>query len=341
MLTALKATLLLSALFATLAGTIDYRRIAIRRGIIAKMNARTLHDRAVPRGGGLVVGVVFSIAMVLAWRLEVITAQLLLPVAVGATISAIVGFVDDVYGLRPLLKLAIQGCLAVWLVATIYDPFVSRHLSDAGLVWRVGVIAALLFVPLWLINLYNFVDGIDGMAIIGAVFACSAAVLVLAITGGSPTFLFVFALLGMTCLGFLSLNLPPASVFMGDAGSIALGYCFSALVLITVSAGAMSVWTWIAIFSYFIADTTTTTVCRMLLVRRWYGEHRSHAYQNLARVTKSHAKVTYGVAGYHVLWALPLALWSAMSPHWGPAAVLSLAPAVVLTLRFGPRFSSD
>jgi len=179
------------------------------------------------------------------------------------------------------------------------------------------------------------------MAIIGAVFACSTAVLVLMATGGSPMFLFIFALLGMSCLGFLFFNLPLASVFLGDAGSLTLGYSFAALVLITMAAGAISVWTWTAIFSYFIADTTTTTVCRIFLVPRWYSEHRSHAYQNLARITRSHAKVTYSVAGYHLFWAFPLALWSALQPTLAPIAVLSLVPAVALTLHYGPRFSSD
>lgn len=333
--------LLISALLATVMGTIGYRRLAIRVGIIAKINARTLHERAVPRGGGLVFGGVFSLGMLLAWRLEVVSAPLALAVGVGTAFSVIVGFIDDVYELRPLPKLAIQACLAVWLVATIYDPFVSSHLTDMSLSSRLAAIGALLFVPVWLINLYNFIDGIDGMAIIGAAFACFAAVLVLSVTAGPPTFLFIFALLGAACLGFLFLNLPPASIFMGDAGSVALGYCFAALVLVTVTAGAISIWTWVAIFSYFLADTTTTTVCRIFLVRRWYGVHRSHAYQNLARVTKSHAKVTYGVAGYHIFWALPLALWSATMPRWGPVAALSPVPAVVWTLHFGPRFSSD
>lgn len=336
----LRGVLLVATLLATAAGTFGYRRIAIRWGIIAKINARTLHERPVPRGGGVVFCAVFSLAMVAAWRLDVVTTPLLLGIGVGAAASATVGFVDDVYELNPFAKLAIQAGLSAWLLGTIYDPFLSAHFAGAGPALRFGGIGALLFVPLWLINVYNFIDGIDGMAIIGAVFVCGAVVLVLSITGGPSMFSFVFSLLGMACLGFLVLNLPPASVFMGDAGSIALGYCFAALALVTVAAGALSVWTWIVLFSYFIGDTTTTTICRVFLVPRWYGEHRSHAYQNLARVTGSHAKVTYGVAGYHLFWALPLALWSATRGNGALVAALSLIPAVAWALRFGPRFCS-
>jgi Fuc2NAc and GlcNAc transferase len=199
------------------------------------------------------------------------------------------------------------------------------------------------FVPLWLINLYNFIDGIDGMAIIGAVFICAAAILILLLTGGDRALVVIFALLGASSLGFVLPNFPPARMFMGDAGSTFLGYSFAALLLMSVGMGDLSAWTWVAIFGYFAADTTTTGVCRVLLVGQdfWRG-HRSHAYQNLARITESHAKVTLGVAAYQVLWALPMAIWSAMRPSWAPLpALLSVAPAVLWTLRYGPLHSRD
>lgn len=336
-----RAALLLLALLATAAGTIGYRRIAIRWGIMAAINARTLHQGPVPAGAGVVFGAVFALAMMVAWQIDVVTTPLLLALGLGAAGAASIGLLDDLYEFDAPRKLALQAGLAVWLVATIYDPYVTEHLAGLHPVWRLGAVATLLFVPLWLINLYNFIDGVDGMASIGAVFVCAGAVLVLWATGGPFVFAFVFGLLGMSCLGFLILNLPPASVFMGDAGSITLGYCFAALAVTTVAAGAISAWTWIALLSYFIADTTTTTICRLVMVPRWYSEHRSHAYQNLARVSGSHAKVTYGVAGYHLFWALPLAMWSATKPHGAFAAALSLLPAVAWTLRFGPRFSSE
>jgi Fuc2NAc and GlcNAc transferase len=201
----------------------------------------------------------------------------------------------------------------------------------------------LLFIPVWLINLYNFIDGIDGLAISGAVFICCAVASVLAVTRGDRWLVLVVVLLAAACIGFLFFNLPPASIFMGDAGSIFLGYCFSATLLVTVWSGQISAWTWLTILGYFIADTTTTSLARIVLVRKkWYGVHRSHAYQNLARIYKSHAKVTYGVVVYNVLWVFPLALLSALRPVWAPAAAgLALAPAVIWTLRFGPTLSSD
>lgn len=132
-----------------------------------------------------------------------------------------------------------------------------------------------MFVPLWLINLYNFIDGIDGMASSGAVFICAAATTILALAGASSRLSVVFALLGASNLGFLLLHVPPAKIFMGDAGSIFLGYCFAALLLTTVFTRQISVWTWIAMLGYFIADTTTTTLWEIVAMEKTLGLDRA------------------------------------------------------------------
>lgn len=333
--------LLVTALIVTVIGTYCYRQLAIERGIIAKINSRTLHEKTVPRGGGIVFGSAFSLLILVTWVLGGLSTMLMLALGLGGGAATVIGFIDDIYEVRPLKKLVTHVCLAAFLLAILY-PLYAPVLSDSGAFLGVVMSAALLFVPVWLINVYNFIDGIDGFAVIGSVCICAAAIMVMAITGGDEKLVFAFALLAASSFGFLFWNVPPASIFMGDAGSIFLGYCFAALLLTTVFTGQISIWTWIAILGYFIADTTTTTLSRIVLVRNWYGVHRSHAYQNLARIYKSHAKITYGVALYHLLWALPLAVWSAVSPDWAlVAAMLSVMPGVIWTLRFGPRLSSD
>jgi glycosyltransferase WbpL len=165
---------------------------------------------------------------------------------------------------------------------------------------------------------------------------------VLIMTRGDRALVLVAALLVAPVLGFLRSNLPPASIFMGDAGSMFLGCCFSALLLITVSSGAVSIWTWFAALGYYAGDTFVTNALRFFLVKGFWRGHRSHAYQNLARILGSHAKVTYGVAAYQLLWAVPLCVWSAVRPDLGVvAAALSVVPAMLWTLRFGPLLSRD
>ena len=328
----------------TVAGVAYYRNVAMSRGIIAKINFRTLHERTVPRGGGIVFAAVVSAAVIAAWLAGQLPGRLMLAFGIGGAAAGAIGFVDDIHEIRALPKLVAQLCLALWLFAILYRPLYAPFLQAGfGLASAMIVALLLLFISVWLINVYNFIDGIDGLAISGAVFICCAVMIVLAISRGDERLLFIAALLAASSIGFLFFNLPPASIFMGDAGSIFLGYCFGAMLLITVLSGQISAWTWLTILGYFVGDTTTTSLARVVLVgRNWYGVHRSHAYQNLARIYKSHARVTYGVVAYNVLWALPLAVWSVTMPQWAPvAAGLSLAPAVIWTLKFGPTLSSN
>ena len=191
-------------------------------------------------------------------------------------------------------------------------------------------------------NLYNFIDGVDGMASSGAIYICIVITFILYITDGPFFLIVVFSLLAACCLGFLFYNWPPASVFMGDSGSVFLGYCFGALIVYTTMSNDISFWTWLIVLGYFVSDTTTTTILRLLTVKRWYGEHRSHAYQNLARIWDSHLKVTGGILSYNLLWLSPLAVWSSLNAEQAPIAVLiAVIPSVLWTLRFGPLLSSS
>jgi Fuc2NAc and GlcNAc transferase len=106
--------------------------------------------------------------------------------------------------------------------------------------------------------------------------------------------------------------------------------------------GVISIWTWIVVFGYFFADTNITILMRILLVKKWYQAHKSHAYQNIARVLKSHVKVTGTIQIYHFLYLLPITIWTVLVPNWAPvAAIMALMPAAIITYCFGPRFSSD
>ena len=337
-----QVALFLSAIVLSLVGTHLYRRYALRRGIRASVNFRSLHKEEIPRGGGVVVAAVFSIASVAACAAGALPTHLTLLLAVGGAAGALFGFIDDVREVRASIKILAHGCLAAWGVAVLSQTaqFASEfEISGPALTL---VLPSIFLVFVWFINLYNFIDGIDGMAITGCLYICIASILILLVTGGDSATVFALALLAACSVGFLIFNLPPARIFMGDAGSIFLGYTIAGLLVFTVVSRQMSIWTWLAILSYFIGDTTVTGTYRLIRVRKWYGAHRSHAYQNLARIYNSHALVTYGVNLYNYLWALPLALWSALVPANAPiAAMLALAPTVVWAFRFGPRLSSS
>ena len=329
--------ILISGLFLTVVGTWSYRSFAIKKEILANPNFRSLHQRPMPRGGGVVFAFVFLFLIFCLWALTRIDTSLFLALVLGGSTAATVGFVDDVIELRTREKLLFQSGLAAWVLFC----FGGGPLLD--LPWTPANVDLILswFVLVWLMNSFNFMDGIDGMAASGATFICVASSISLFFSGGDTSLIMVFGLLAVCSFGFLFFNWPPASIFMGDSGSLFLGYCFSSLIVKTVTDEQISLWTWLIIFGYFGADTTTTTLLRIFLVKPWYGAHRSHAYQNLARIWDSHLRVLLRVCFYHIFWLLPLAIWSVLVMEFAPlAALLALSPTVFCTFRFGPRLSS-
>ena len=319
-------------------GIILYRRVAISRDIVANPNFRNLHASPLPVGGGIIFSFVFVFSLFFIWWLNQISDDLFWVLAIGGGSTALFGFLDDLKDIRASSKLVAQFFLSGWL------PF----WLGGGPLLSIDWIPVLVAIPVtalflvWMVNAYNFMDGIDGMAVSGAVFVSGAITLVMLLTNSKSEFIIVPVLLLTTTSTFMVFNWPPASIFMGDSGSAFLGYIFGALILFTVKSGDISIWTWLIVFGYFFADTTVTQLMRIILVKKWYLPHRSHAYQNLARITGSHLKVTGGVVLYNVVWILPLTIWSVMKPEMALfAVVLAIAPSLVFAFKYGPLLSSS
>jgi glycosyltransferase WbpL len=331
--------LLAGAFLMTVVGTWGYRSFARRRGIIATPIFRSLHQRPTPRGGGIVFSLVCLSAIAILWLDGTIGSKLALAVLGGGLVASVVGFVDDTHQLSQSWKLVVQGLLAAW-VLLLFDARPLVHLPETPAV----VDLALSWLSLvWLMNLCNFIDGIDAMAATAAAFVSIAAIVVLSVasatqaTGPDIGLGLILGLIAVCCAGFLVFNWPPASIFMGDSGSLFVGFIFGVVAAKTILDSQISTWTWLIIFGYLAGDTSTTTGLRMLMTRKWYAEHRSHAYQNLARLLNSHLTVVVGVSLYHFAWLLPLAVWSTLMPPTAPiATALALSPVVLWTIRHGP-----
>ena len=326
-------TLICSVIF-----THFYKSLAIRKAIIANTNERTLHQQPIPHGGGIVFSTLFVLAVFVLGMLHIISFEMLMVIGMGGFTATLFGFVDDATDLRASVKLIIQSILAGWVLFWL----------DGGVLATVEWLPVWLswfltwFLLVWMMNLYNFMDGVDGMAASGAVFVAMALIVVLLMTGEFSSLVLLFSLLALSCSGFLLYNWPPASIFMGDSGSVFLGYLFGSLIIKTTMTGEISIWTWIVVFGYFFAETNLTIFLRILFVKKWYHAHKSHAYQNLARVLNSHIKVTGAVQIYHFLYLLPITIWTVLTPNWAPVAtIMALMPAAIITFRFGPIFSSD
>jgi Fuc2NAc and GlcNAc transferase len=314
-----------------------YQKIAIKKGILANPNFRTLHETPVPKGGGIVFASITILGIFLLWRSGQMPNNLFMTLGVGGCIATFLGFFDDINNIGAKKKLAVQIFLS---------GFALFHL-DGGVLSSIDLIPDWIAIPLsllflvWVINAYNFMDGIDGMAASGAIFSSGVVIVTIVLTNEFSEVTIFLLLLMASVLAIIVFNWPPATIFMGDAGSVFLGYIFGVLILYTTMNNEVSIWTWIIVFGYFIADTTVTQIARLILVKKWYMAHRSHAYQNLARISNSHLKVTMGVIVYYLMWLLPLAIWSVIEPDMAVfATIMALTPASIFSYKYGPVLSS-
>ena len=255
-------------------------------------NPRSLHTISVPRTGGLgmVLGVLIS------WVF--LPGILPLSVWLGVALLALISFADDIFGLPALGRLLIHGLVAVWFsVALLFEAH--------G--WMIVTIIAIS--TIWMINLYNFMDGSDGLAggmtLVG--FSCYGVTAWLA---GNELFAMINFCIAAAAAAFLLFNFHPARIFMGDAGAIPLGFLAAALGVTGWTNGLWPLWLPILVFSPFIADASVTLVKRTLRGEKIWQAHREHYYQRVVQSGFGHRNtallgyILMFTAGISAVWAI-------------------------------------
>ncbi|MGI4860829.1 MAG: MraY family glycosyltransferase [Janthinobacterium lividum] len=269
-------------------------------------NHRSLHTRPTPRVGGWGIVPVALLGMLL-W------APGLRGVAAPALCLALVSQIDDRRGLPARVRFIAHLLAAAWLAYWASLP-----------VWLVPFIVLTL---VWAMNLYNFMDGVDGLAGGMALFGFGSFALA-ALPGGMPLAAACFVLSG-AAVGFLAFNFPPARLFLGDAGSVPLGFLAGALGLAGWRAGVWDAVFPFVVFSPFLADASVTLLQRLLRGERFWEAHREHYYQRMIRMAWGRRRVlALWYASMFVAAALALSL-PAMSAAGETIAVLAWALALV------------
>ena len=293
------------------------------RAVLDLPNERSSHDRAVPRGGGIaVIAVVAGGWALLAWQRDGWRGDSfdLLAVAILAAALAAISFLDDLRGMPALQRLLWQtlavalGCLLLPETPVFQGvlPPVADRLA-AGFCW------------LWFINLFNFMDGIDGITVVEAGTIGLGITLVTAVMGGAggvgglgaPAIIVAGA-----AIGFGFWNWHPAKIFLGDVGSVGLGLLLGWLLL---SLAAVGQWLPALLLPlYYLTDATWTLLRRMFRGEKFWRAHRSHFYQHAARRCGNHAKVSLRVLCANLV-LIAAALWAALHKDDGLAPVLAAA----------------
>jgi Fuc2NAc and GlcNAc transferase len=295
-------------------------RWARARGLLDVPNERSSHTNPTPRVGG--IGIVVSVALgLIATRFSGLSLPAELgALATGALVLTAISVVDDVQSLPALVRLAAQSAIA-GAVAWQAAPALFTGQMPPGL--------ATLVVAVWivgLVNAYNFMDGIDGIAASQAIVAGLGWAIAGAMTGQSGLTATALVLTA-ACAAFLRFNWPPARVFMGDGGSAFLGFAFAVLPLtltgpsaaLFIPAGACLVWP-------FLFDTTFTFLLRLSRGENVLQAHRSHLYQRLTSTGLSHARVT-AIYSALALLGVPAGV-CLVSGRWSAALVAGAAMAI-------------
>lgn len=311
------------------------RGIALKQGMLDHPNERSSHVLPTPRGGGLaIVAASILLQAVLFWN-QAIDLHFALALMVCGSFIAYVGFADDrgsvSVGRRSCVHFA-AALLAVFALRGLPAVQVGKELYDLGIA---GDCVA-IFAVIWILNLFNFMDGIDGIAGSEAVFVTGVGALLGSMVGVSQGVSFAALVICGASLGFLVWNWPSAKIFMGDVGSGYLGYVIAILALASAADNPVMLFVWLILGGVFFCDATITLLTRLLRSKRIFEAHRSHAYQRMARRWNSHRRVTLWVWGINVLWLGPHAFWSVKYPTLAPfILIIALAPLVVLALVLG------
>lgn len=278
-----------------------YHHFARRYGLIDVATWRSAHVASVPTGAGIVIMLVALplLALLLSWD-----AALVLSVASFGTLLAVLGFVDDHRPLPVAMRLFAQVFSAVGVFLCLEVSLVP--LTGDGRYYLAGVGLLVPFIGLvWVINVHNFMDGLDGFAALQALcFLIPAAVLFQHY--GRVDVMFLALAVAVPVIAFLFWNLPPGRLFMGDAGAIFLGFIIALLMLVGWQISWPLFIALVMLYALFLVDATCTIVWRLQRGENCFAAHRAHLFQRLARrrgtpwVLKTLLLINLG-------WLLPLA----------------------------------
>jgi UDP-N-acetylmuramyl pentapeptide phosphotransferase/UDP-N-acetylglucosamine-1-phosphate transferase len=268
-------------------GTLIVRKVATKKNIMDIPNIRSSHNQPTPRGGGLAIAIAWYVAIFILLLLKEISDSLFVALLCGIPIT-IIGLVDDIATIPPKFRLLVQifcTSLAVFFLGGINSIDLGFAILHSSFLFSVAAVFGIV----WLTNLFNFLDGIDGYISVEIIFICLAAFILLGIE--LPLFL------AAATAGFLLWNWQPAKIFMGDVGSTLLGFTIGVFALYYQNSNESSIVIWLMLTSLFWFDATLTLFRRLRNHEQISKAHKKHIYQRIVQSGFSHQKtVVYSFA---------------------------------------------
>jgi Fuc2NAc and GlcNAc transferase len=311
------------------------RGFALKKNIVDLPNARSSHTAPTPSAGGIAIVLSFVASLVALSLCRIVDARTAATlIAAGCAIAGI-GFLDDRQQLTAKSRFTVHVAAAVFVVALL-GGIPEAELARWGIreFWIGSAFTVLVLA--WGTNLFNFMDGIDGIAASEAIFMSTALACLNWLDGGDFGMTVAMFCLAAATLGCLVWNWPPARIFMGDVGSGFLGFMVTALAILACQRGSAPIEVLPILGGVFLVDATITLLRRLVRGDRWLEAHRMHAYQHLARRWQSHKPVTLLVIAIDVGWLFPWAYIANRFPNNARICLaVSMLPLVIFALLAG------
>lgn len=293
-------------------------------------NIRSSHHTPTPRGGGIAIAGGVAIAALTALSFGHITPHPLYWLMIPSGLIAILGICDDLFDLNIAVRLTIQFLLAG---LGIYLIGINNDWSPP--VRLITTVILILFI-VWMTNLYNFMDGINGLAALEAISACMGMTLIYWMQKTTNTgAICLLIMISASTVGFLFWNFPKAKLFMGDAGSLFLGLSLGLLAVGSLTENFHIFSAWLIMLGVFIVDASYTLFYRLLTRQPIHQAHRTHTYQKISIKWNSHTYTTLAIVTINLLWLLPIAIAVTTTQlHFAAALLIAYAPLLLIAHKF-------
>jgi len=301
-----------------------FRSYALKKKILDHPNQRSSHLVPTPRGGGIVFPILWSIFLLIFYFVGFIELFYLSLFIFPAFLIGLVSFLDDSYSLPARYRFLAQLVAAIYSLI-IVGGFPAINLGVITIYWGWFGYIFMMLALVWSTNLYNFMDGIDGIAAIEALFVFGIGGYFIWSSGGNELAVIVWS---MACIvfGFLLWNRPPAKIFMGDVGSTLLGFLVVLFAVVGEKKYNVPGFLWVILYGMFWFDATITLIRRLIHGDKWYLAHRLHAYQRLQLQGWSHSKILLGAIIINII----LSFFAFLAFYFPQYMLISLFGAIIV-----------
>jgi Fuc2NAc and GlcNAc transferase len=320
--------------------TFFVKEIVRKKGFLDKPNNRSAHKKPTPTLGGIAIVISFLLGICVMFYAAIIPNDLLIPLILGGGLLAIISLFDDIKPIAVKYRIALHIFVAVltvyWLNFNLFFDWFDYHF---GLGYLSAVLSVIIIIMA--INTVNFMDGIDGLVSLEVIFIASTIAFLL-IQQNNMIEARYFMLLIAVMFGFLFWNFSPAKIFMGDVGSIFLGFLLAILMIITINNKTISMWTWLILLAVFWLDVVSVLIIRLLTKQKIFEAHKTHCYQKVTQFiemkknrTFAHRTTVILITLINFLWLFPLAIMSQYYENYGLwLLIISCLPLLFLAFRF-------